>query len=202
MDIQEKFSKKRSPETYGERSIFVALGIYSISKALLSFINFTGFRSIFFFLHYSTALFGIVVGLVAVVRFGRKIRGDFLRQGLFGLGLWLIVEGLSSLFPPAEIIYFLKMALSLGAGIFIMIGALNRDMVRRVAGLFLLGFYLILNVVAKIIDIFYVWNNYAQISIGFALIFLLFISGLLLLLRRSDEGIVGGDVCGENPDVE
>ncbi|GEM_PF-3523633 len=202
MDIHEIFSKIRSPETYGERSIFVALGIYSISKALLSLINFTGFRSIFFFLHYSTALFGIVVGLVAVVRFGRKIKGDFLRLGLFVLGLWLIVEGLTSLFPPAEIIYFLKMALSLGAGIFIMIGALNRDMVRRVAGLFLLGFYLFFNATNIIINIFYAWDKNVQIFIGFAFATLLFAAGLLLMLGLPSGGVLKGNINKDAPRIE
>ncbi|MBN1572446.1 MAG: hypothetical protein JW984_04535 [Deltaproteobacteria bacterium] len=202
MDIQEAFSKIRSPETLSEKTVFVSLGIYCVSRALLSFINFTGFRSVFFLLLYLTALFGIVVGLVMIIKLIGKIKDDFLKLGFLGLGLWLIAEGLSVFIPSVKEMYFLKVALSFGAGALIIIGAVNREVVRQAAGIFLLGFYLFLNGITVIVNIFYAWDERIQIIIGFAFISLLFMAGLLLMLGWPGGGIIEEDNYDDVPKIE
>lgn len=202
MDLQEIFAKLNSPDSYSEKFIFIALGIYCLGRVLLPFINFSGFESIFFFLHYLTALFGIALGAVILSKFARKIKGDFMRQGLFGLGLWLVAEGLVVLIPSFEDVFLLKMAVSFGAGAMLMIGLVSKNKVREEMGLFLLGLYLFLYVIFRVINMFgFLDDYYGQFS-RYGCIFLLFMASLLLILRRSDESMLKEDVCGENPDVE
>lgn len=202
MDIQEIISKIRSPETLSERFILVALGIYCVSRALLSFMSFVGLRSIFSPLLYLTALFGVVLGIVVIIKMGGKIKDDFLRLGFLGLGLWLIAGGLSVFIPSAEVLYFIGMAFSFGAGALIMIGAINRDVVMRSAGLFVLGLYLFLNVATVMVNVFFVWDEHTWIYIGFGLTALLFTAGLFLMLWRSNGVIIEEDIGGDAPTIE
>ncbi len=192
MDIKKTFTKLLSPETYTERGVFIALGIFCIDRALFLLAN-----SYNTYLRISLAIFSVAIGVIVLVKFGRKFKSSILIKGLFGLGLWLIADGLFLVIPSMQRLF--SNAFSFGVGMVLMVGFMERGSVKKEMGLFLLGFYFLLSMTSGMTS---GWGYNYYIFFRFAHPILLLVSGVLLIFGRSDESIVGDDVLEDISNIK
>jgi len=198
MDIKKTITKLLSPETYTERVVFIALGIYCIDRALFFLAN-----SYNTYLRISLAIFSIAVGVVVLVKFGRKFKVNALRIGLFGLGLWLIADGVFNTIFFIRDLNIIRVTFSFGVGTALMIGGIKRGSAEKEMGLFLLGLHIVLIAVSQMIIVYDIvdYSGYYKFY-RFVIPVLLFVAGTLVIVRQSEEKIVNDDIQNDITDIK